>query len=144
MPDEIPYPTGFQIFLQMSLVSRGTEKKRIDNYRNIEHNVLWTLSRFRRLHQSFRRSIILLLNSLKRLPLFILNWPIQITNITHVPVMFSCKHVQLIKNQYRNAHFQKRMRKSQDDYYWLVKNNTTTNTINTNKFKTRKLTLCNF
>lgn len=69
--------------------------------------------------------------------------------------MFSCKQVQLVKNQYRNAHFQKRMRKRQDDYYWLVNNNnknnnkkhkqqhtSITNTINKNKLKTRKLTLC--
>lgn len=62
-------------------------KKKIDG--NIEHNELWTLSRFRSLHQSFRTGIILLLNSLKRLHLACLaNWPIQIIFVRPKVLMF--------------------------------------------------------
>lgn len=41
--------------------------------------------------------------------------------------MFSCKHVQGVKNQYRNVRFQKRMHKRQDNYCWLVNNNNKNN-----------------
>lgn len=43
--------------------------------------------------------------------------------------MFSWKPVQLVKNQYRNAHFQAHMRKSQEDYYLLFNNNNNNTTL---------------